>query len=395
MSLPVITFMGFASFVEFDMLVVLLEIIDNGCHCRSLIAVRHQRGFSLRLGDQASKDVVELFLSEKRGHGGDAEDFVFVGVVPGSCYGCDDGILVCVLAVGAALDQLVAGPLFTADGCLKRIVLDVGGPSDQLVDATENFFDLFICQQRRLPELELGKLHVDVGSFTAVSFGLAELAPFAAVVFTVSVKGKLCSRGQNLIGPLVEFVPWNGEGADVGASGLVDGHADGVDVVDVVEQLQRTEGVQLHLRVVVGFDQNASAVLASVPAGTPTDDWEAFAKATRLKAGVLKKIRPYITEKDPTAQPIEGEADVDLRDTENVPFTYEGGIDAFMQNEVLPYAPDAFIDSKKTQIGYEVSFTKYFYKPVELRDLSDILASLNDLEKEADGMLSEIVGGVI
>ena len=140
---------------------------------------------------------------------------------------------------------------------------------------------------------------------------------------------------------------------------------------------------------------SVKTALASVPAGTPTDDWEAFAKATRLKAGVLKKIRPYITEKDPTAQPIEGEADVDLRDTENVPFTYEGGIDAFMQNEVLPYAPDAFIDSKKTQIGYEVSFTKYFYKPVELRDLSDILASLNDLEKEADGMLSEIVGGVI
>lgn len=131
-------------------------------------------------------------------------------------------------------------------GNVTRIVLDVGGPSDQLVDATEDFLDLFICQQRRLPELELGKLHVGIGSFTAVSFGLAELAPFAAVVFAVSVEGKLCSRGQNLIGPLVEFVLRNGEGADVGASGLVDGHADGVDVVDAVEQLQRTEGVQLH-----------------------------------------------------------------------------------------------------------------------------------------------------
>ena len=139
---------------------------------------------------------------------------------------------------------------------------------------------------------------------------------------------------------------------------------------------------------------SVKAILASVPAGTPTDDWEAFAKATRLKAGVLKKIRPYITEKDPTAQPIEGEADVDLRDTENVPFTYEGGIDAFMQNEVLPYAADAFVDSKKTQIGYEVSFTKYFYKPVELRDLNDILASLNELEKEADGVLAEIMEGI-
>ena len=65
-----------------------------------------------------------------------------------------------------------------------------------------------------------------------------------------------------------------------------------------------------------------------------------------------------------------------------------------MKNEVLPYAPDAFIDPKKTQIGYEVSFTKYFYKPVELRGLSEILESLSELEKEANGILAEIMGGV-
>ena len=140
---------------------------------------------------------------------------------------------------------------------------------------------------------------------------------------------------------------------------------------------------------------SVKAALASVAADIATDDWEAFAKATRLKAGVLKKIRPYITEKDPTAKPIEGEADADLRDTENVPFTYGGGIEAFMQNEVLPYAPDAFVDTKKTQIGYEVSFTKYFYKPVELRDMSEIMASLKALEKESDGILSEIMEGVL
>ena len=134
--------------------------------------------------------------------------------------------------------------------------------------------------------------------------------------------------------------------------------------------------------------------LASVPDGTPTDDWTAFAKATRLKAGVLKKIRQFITEKDSTAQPVEGEADADLRDTENVPFTYEGGIDSFMKNEVLSYASDAYVDDKKTTIGYEVSFTKYFYKPVEMREMSDILATLNALEKEADGVLAEIMEGV-
>ena len=126
----------------------------------------------------------------------------------------------------------------------------------------------------------------------------------------------------------------------------------------------------------------------------PLDDWTAFAKATKLKAAALKKVRPFITEKYPTAQPIEGEPDVDLRDTENIPFSYEGGIDAFMKNEVLTYAPDAWVDEKKTQIGYEISFTKYFYKPVELRPMDEILKSLNDLEQEADGLLAEILEGV-
>ena len=126
----------------------------------------------------------------------------------------------------------------------------------------------------------------------------------------------------------------------------------------------------------------------------PLDDWTVFAKATKLKATALKKVRPFITEKDPTAQPIEGEPDVDLRDTENIPFTYAGGIDAFMKNEVLTYAPDAWVDEKKTQVGYEISFTKYFYKPVELRPMDEILKSLNDLEQEADGLLAEILEGV-
>lgn len=133
--------------------------------------------------------------------------------------------------------------------------------------------------------------------------------------------------------------------------------------------------------------------IASVPTGTPLDDWTAFAATTKLKKGQLNKIRPFITEKDLTAQPIEGEGDANLRDTENVPFTYEGGIDAFMKNEVLTYAPDAWVDEKKTQIGYEISFTKYFYKPVEMRDMNEIISTLSTLENEAAGMVAEIVGG--
>lgn len=140
--------------------------------------------------------------------------------------------------------------------------------------------------------------------------------------------------------------------------------------------------------------EQVQKAIRSVPAGTPTDDWTAFAKATKLKAAVLKKIRPFITEKDPTAQPIDGEPDTDLRDTEIIPFTYEGGINAFMKNEVLPYAPDAWIDEKKTQIGYELSFTKYFYQPVQLRSMEEIVSDLKKLESETDGMLAEILGGV-
>ncbi len=140
--------------------------------------------------------------------------------------------------------------------------------------------------------------------------------------------------------------------------------------------------------------ETVTSAIAKAAETAPLDNWTAFAKATKLKAAALKKVRPFITKKDPAAQPIEGEPDVDLRDTENIPFTYEGGIDAFMKNEVLTYASDAWVDEKKIQIGYEISFTKYFYKPVELRPMDEILKSLNDLEQEADGLLAGIMEGV-
>ena len=134
--------------------------------------------------------------------------------------------------------------------------------------------------------------------------------------------------------------------------------------------------------------------IAAVPNTTPLDDWAAFSKATKLKAGVIKKIRPYITVKDETAKPVMGEADADLRDSELIPFTYEGGIEGFFKNEVLAYSPDAWIDDKKTSIGYEISFTKVFYKPVALREISDVLTELRVLENDADGMIAKITGGI-
>jgi len=86
-------------------------------------------------------------------------------------------------------------------------------------------------------------------------------------------------------------------------------------------------------------------------------------------------------------------ADKSLTDTEQIPLNFEGGIGAFFKDEVLSFAPDAWIDRSKTQIGYEVSFTKYFYKPVQLRGLQEIKADIKALEAETDGLLNQIIGG--
>lgn len=135
--------------------------------------------------------------------------------------------------------------------------------------------------------------------------------------------------------------------------------------------------------------------ISNLPADTPLDDWDAFAAATGLKKSQLKKIRPFITETSPEARAVDGEPDPELRDTENIPFTYEGGVGAFIENEVRPYAPDAYVDESKTKIGYEISFTKYFYSPIELCDMNEILATLTKLECESDGIMDEIMEGLM
>ena len=89
---------------------------------------------------------------------------------------------------------------------------------------------------------------------------------------------------------------------------------------------------------------------------------------------------------------LEYEPDTALRDTENVPLLEPGGIEAFIAREVLPYAPDAWIDAEKTQIGYEISFTRVFYKPQPLRTLEQIRADILALEQETDGILPQIIG---
>jgi type I restriction enzyme M protein len=89
---------------------------------------------------------------------------------------------------------------------------------------------------------------------------------------------------------------------------------------------------------------------------------------------------------------VEYEPDSELRDTEQVPLLEEGGIEAFMRREVLPHAPDAWYDQESVKTGYEISFTRYFYKPTPLRTLEEIRADILAVEKETEGLLDEILG---
>src|SRR5208282_5775768 len=91
---------------------------------------------------------------------------------------------------------------------------------------------------------------------------------------------------------------------------------------------------------------------------------------------------------------VEYAPDSDLRDTEQVPLLEEGGIETFIRREVLPYTPDAWIKEDATKIGYEVSFTRHFYKPQPLRTLEEISADILAIEQEAEGLLDGLLKGV-
>jgi len=121
---------------------------------------------------------------------------------------------------------------------------------------------------------------------------------------------------------------------------------------------------------------------------------------------VIRKIHKKGTDADPLrglfeatigGKPavVEYEPDPDLRDTEQVPLLEDGGIEAFIRREVLPHAPDAWYVPDSVKTGYEISFTRYFYKPQPLRTLEEIRADILALEKETEGLLGEIIGGKV
>jgi type I restriction enzyme M protein len=125
----------------------------------------------------------------------------------------------------------------------------------------------------------------------------------------------------------------------------------------------------------------------------------AVREGIKLSAKRIKTVRNYFATVDETAQPVldtngNTEPDKNLSDTEQIPLTYEGGIQAFFENEIKPYEPDAWIDEKSITKGYEISFTKYFYKPMQLRDAADIIADIQSIEASTDGLLASIIRSV-
>ena len=90
---------------------------------------------------------------------------------------------------------------------------------------------------------------------------------------------------------------------------------------------------------------------------------------------------------------VEYEPDPDLRDNEQVPLLHQGGIEAFLQEEVLPYCSDAWYNPEAVKLGYEINFNRHFYKPQPMRSLEEIRADILALERETEGLLAGILVG--
>ncbi|ONI88840.1 restriction endonuclease subunit M [Saccharothrix sp. ALI-22-I] len=120
---------------------------------------------------------------------------------------------------------------------------------------------------------------------------------------------------------------------------------------------------------------------------------ETLASLGKLPATVDKAVWGVVSVSDP-----EGELqtdrkgdplpDPDLRDNENVPLDED--VDEYMAREVLPHVPDAWVDHTKTKVGYEIPFTRHFYKYVPPRPLEEIDAELRELEDRIQRLLGEV-----
>lgn len=172
------------------------------------------------------------------------------------------------------------------------------------------------------------------------------------------------------------------------------------DTKAALSELKKTENIKAYLAVLQSFGQEELYLDFS----TFVKNFNKALKAYNIKGANFAKalsigMLDNIIVKDENAElqtDSKGNViiDTNLTDTENIPMTYKGGINAFIAQEVLPYHPDAFVNKEKTQIGYEINFTKYFYKPKQLESVETIVARIKELEKQSDGMMASILEGL-
>ena len=177
-------------------------------------------------------------------------------------------------------------------------------------------------------------------------------------------------------------------------------------LVDVATKLRATVGGNV-FEDHNAFRHRVDAELRKADIKLPAAELKQVLKAVSLRVDtaapvIAKAHKPGKAKSDPLrgfftaevdGQPaiVEYEPDPELRDTEQVPLLEDGGIEAFIRREVLPYTPDAWIKEGSTRIGYEVSFTRHFYKPQPLRTLEEISADILAIEKEAEGLLDGLL----
>lgn len=167
----------------------------------------------------------------------------------------------------------------------------------------------------------------------------------------------------------------------------------------------KKKGAQAEQDVEQGRDlqEQIAATLARLEGKALVKNRDSFEKTLRetfkkakvdVPTPVFKAVMSALSERDETADVCTDakgrpEPDAELRDNENVPLKED--INTYFKREVLPHVPDAWIDESKTKVGYEIPFTRHFYRYKALRPLSEIEGEIRALEAEIQGMLGEVL----
>ncbi|MCY4047685.1 MAG: class I SAM-dependent DNA methyltransferase [Candidatus Dadabacteria bacterium] len=154
----------------------------------------------------------------------------------------------------------------------------------------------------------------------------------------------------------------------------------------IVERPLRVEGIYTDRAY------NTTGIKKLKEDGVRSEDAPPVIKKVHKKGKANPLCGLFETTVDGKPSVVEYEPDTNLRDTEQIPLQEPGGIEAFLRREVLPHTPDAWYKASNIKVGYEISFTRHFYKPQPMRTLEEIKSDIMALEQETDGHLAEILG---